>query len=133
MPRITGDDILKIALANPDVIVPPEALEALNSKKKRSKYGAERCEFDGIKFASKAEMRRYGELRLLELNHAISDLILQPVFQLAKRVKYKGDFQYKENGKIVVEDVKGFDPPTWKIKQKLFLEKYPDIELRVIR
>ena len=32
MARITGEDILKIALANPDVIVPLQALEAGKAK-----------------------------------------------------------------------------------------------------
>lgn len=45
MPKITGNDILKIALANPHVTVPPEALDALKPAK-RNKYGAVACEFN---------------------------------------------------------------------------------------
>ena len=133
MAKITGEDILKIALANPDVIVPPEALEAGKAKAGKSKYHNVRCEFMGIKFASKAESRRYGELRLLELNNEISQLEVQPVYLLTGGVKYKGDFQYTENGKTICEEVKGFETTSWKIKKRLFLELYPDIELRIIK
>ena len=138
MARITGEDILKIALANPDVIVPPEALEA-GKAKKRSKYGNVPCEFMGLKFASKAESRRYGELRLLELNKEISQLEAQPVYLLTGGVKYKGDFQYVENGKTICEDVKGGKKAGKGTQTRVFINKwkqvkelYPSIEFRII-
>jgi glutamine synthetase type III len=48
----------------------------------RSKYGAVRTEVDGITFASKAEARRYAELRLLEKAGEITKLQLQPKFDI---------------------------------------------------
>lgn len=142
MAKITGEDILKIALANPDVIVPPEALEATGKVKKRSKYGNVPCEFMGLKFASKAESRRYGELRLLELNKEISQLEVQPVYVLTGGVKYKGDFQYVENSKTICEDVKGMKKGKGKTRgtlTRVFINKwkqvqelYPSIEFRII-
>lgn len=36
-------------------------------------------------------------------------------------VKYVADFVYKENGKTIVEDVKGFKTPEYRIKKKLML------------
>ena len=101
--------------------------------KRQTKYRNVPTEFDGIKFASKAEMARYGELRLLEMAGQISDLECQPLFVLTAGVKYYADFRYVEDGKTVAEDVKGFETASWKIKKKLFLELYPDIELRVIK
>lgn len=101
--------------------------------KRQTKYRNVPAEFDGIKFASKAEMARYGELRLLEMAGQISDLECQPLFVLTAGVKYYADFRYVEDGKMVAEDVKGFETASWKIKKKLFLELYPDIELRVIK
>jgi len=138
--KITGEDILKIALANPDVIVPAEALETGKAKAGKSKYHNVRCEFMGIKFASKAESRRYGELRLLELNKEISQLEVQPVYVLTGGVKYKGDFQYTENGKTICEDVKGGSGKSGKGTQtRVFINKwkqvkelYPAIEFRII-
>ena len=68
MAKITGNDILKIALANPDVIVPRDALDAIKPTK-RNKFNAVKVDFDGLRFDSKAEMRVYGDYRLLELSH----------------------------------------------------------------
>ena len=142
MARITGEDILKIALANPDVIVPAEALETGKEKASKSKYHNVRCEWDGMKFDSKKEMARYADLRLLELTGHISQLKVQPVYILTAGVKYKGDFQYIENGKTICEDVKGMKKGKGKTRgtlTRVFINKwkqvqelYPSIEFRII-
>lgn len=128
MARITGEDILKIALANPDVIVPLQALEAGKAKAGKSKYNAVRCEFMGIKFASKAEMRRYGELRLLELSGQITGLEVQPKIELAAGVRYIGDFRYTENEQEIIEDTKGVRTQLFNLKWKQAKERYPTIK-----
>lgn len=67
---------------------------------------------DGILFASKKEMLRYLDLRLLERAGDIHDLVLQPAFktyiQGALFCTYTADFSYWINNKQVqiVEDVK---------------------------
>ncbi len=104
-----------------------------NAPSGRNKFNAVSVVFNGIRFDSKAEMARYGSLRLLELTNQISDLELQPVFELPGKVRYRADFKYVENGKTIVEDVKGFETASWKIKKKLFLETYPDLELRITK
>jgi hypothetical protein len=98
---------------------------------------------DGIRFASKAEARRYTELCLLEKANKISFLTLQPSYELqpayrlrGKRrqaVHYIGDFEYIENGNRVVEDVKGFETKDFKLKQKWFEFTHPNIELRIVK
>ena len=54
----------------------------------------------------------------------ISDLKLQVTFPLVVKekliCKYIADFTYTENGKQVVEDVKGFKDRIYKLKKKLF-------------
>lgn len=97
----------------------------------RNKFGAIKTEVDGIVFASKAEARRYGDLRLLEKSGQISGLTWQVPFELAPSVKYLGDkrakpplryvadFVYCENGVIVVEDCKGVLTSAFKIKRHL--------------
>lgn len=127
------DDVLKIALANPDVIVPPEALNG--GKAKKNKFNAVKCEWLGIKFDSKKEMARFGQLRLLELTGQITGLQLQPVFVLTAGVKYKADFRYTEDGKTVVEEIKGGKATQTRVflnkwKQAKFL--YPEIDFRLI-
>lgn len=101
---------------------------------KRNKFNAQRCEFNGLKFDSKAEMRRYGDLRLLELTGQISALEVQPVFELHAGVKYRGDFRYIENGQTIVEDVKSKPTATstFKMKWKQVKERYPTIDFRII-
>lgn len=138
MTTYTSADALFDSVDKPDQLIALNpALAAERGKKtgKRNKYNAQRCEFNGLKFASKAEMKRYGELRLLELTGQISDLEPQPVFVLTGKVKYRGDFRYIEQGKIIVEDVKGGKATAtalFKVKWKQVQELYPDIEFRLI-
>ena len=90
-----------------------------------SKYHAVPVEVDGIRFASKAEARRYRELRLLERGGAIADLILQPRYPVrvngVRICTYLADFTYRdcETGLYVTEDVKGVRTPVYKLKRKL--------------
>ena len=92
---------------------------------KRSKYGNKKTEVDGITFDSKAEARRYGELKLLERAGEIRSLELQPSFALEVNgvhvCRYIGDFRYVDmrDSSIVVEDVKGVETKEFRIKKKL--------------
>jgi len=92
--------------------------------KRGHKYGAVRTEVDGVKFASKAEARRYSELKLLERAGQIFGLQLQPPFRLEVGREcigiYKADFSYrdKRDGRTVVEDVKGFKTELYRWKKK---------------
>ena len=95
---------------------------------------------DGIVFASKAEMNRYAELRMFERAGIISELKRQPRFILQvaahkmRSIVYVADFRYleKSSGHVVVEDVKGHRTDIYKLKLKLFRERYPDIDFREI-
>ena len=49
-----------------------------------------------------------------------------------RKIDYVADFKYIENGKTIVEDVKGLQTDVFKIKHKLFEKKYPKLELRII-
>jgi len=90
-----------------------------------SKYGAQPTVVDGIRFASKAEARRYEELKLRERVGEISDLTLQPRYPLVvngeKVGTYVGDFRYTEAAtqQETVEDVKGVATPVYRLKKKL--------------
>jgi len=113
---------------------------------RRNKYGVspkkERT-YNGIVFDSKAEMRRYKELELLEKAGKIRDLQLQESWVLQEPFTYQGkkyraihyiaDFSYyDENGNYVVEDVKGRKTKEYQIKKKLFLKKYPNFIFREV-
>jgi len=89
-----------------------------------SKYRSIPQVVDGIRFASKAEARRYGELKLLERAGKIEALQLQPKFSLmvsnTKLGEYRADFAYfcKTQLRMVYEDVKGFRNPLFIWKKK---------------
>ncbi len=97
---------------------------------RRNKYGNQRVVVDGITFASKAEAKRYGELKLLERAGEILNLELQPKFALVgigatKICQYRADFAYQRtNGPLVVEDVKGMKTPVYRLKAKLFRDNF---------
>ena len=120
------------------------SVEEYRKLKKESKYKNKKVSVDGFTFDSIAEARRYEQLCLLENAGAISDLRLQPRYELQKpftdndggkhrAIFYVADFQYRENGLRVTEDVKGKATKEYLIKKKLFLFKYFDITFREIK
>lgn len=112
-----------------------------------SKYLNRKITVNGETFDSKKEYARWNELKLLQRTGKISDLQRQVKFVLipaqherfprysdktGKRLKdgirtleqevsYIADFVYKQDGKQIVEDTKGFRTPDYKIKKKLLL------------
>ncbi|SFJ54663.1 Protein of unknown function [Phyllobacterium sp. CL33Tsu] len=96
------------------------------SQAKPTKYGNEPVWIDGIRFESKAEGKRYCELKLLQAAGEITELELQPRFKLTVNgievCTYIGDFRYWHNHskKRVCEDVKGVSTPAFRLKAKLF-------------
>lgn len=82
-----------------------------NKIRKQSKFRNIKVKIGPFLFDSKAEARRYGELKILESGGLLKDLIAHPRFALQygklKR-HYEADFSYwdiKKN-QLVVEDVK---------------------------
>ena len=110
----------------------------------KSKYGNKKVTVDGYQFDSIAEARRYEQLRLMQKAGAISDLRLQPKYELQKAFKdfegktqraivYIADFSFNENGLRVAEDCKGAVTKEYAIKKKLFLFKYFDLTFREVK
>lgn len=111
-----------------------------------NKYKSKPITVDGYRFASKAEARRYGQLKLLKRAGRISELELQPKFMLQPKlmarngatitaITYTADFQYLEEGRVVVEDVKGgraTQTALFSVKWRLFQAIYPWIEARIV-
>ena len=102
----------------------------------RSKYGAVRTTIDNITFASKAEARRYSQLKMLEKAGQIRQLKIQPKYPLVFQVgagghrtanvgDYIADFWYLriERGVEypVIEDVKSKPTmtPVYRLKKKM--------------
>lgn len=100
----------------------------------RSKYRAKKTVVDGITFDSRKEADRYLVLKGMEDDGTIEGLRRQvryelvPAFDVDGRhyrpVYYVADFVYVENGKEVVEDVKGMRTDVYRLKSKLFARRY---------
>lgn len=110
---------------------------------RRGKYGNRPTTKAGYKFDSQAEARYYtGTLEPLARGGKITELAVHPKFILQESFKrngktvraiyYEADFSYRLDGKLVAIDIKGRRTPVFAIKEKLFLRRYPDIELLVI-
>lgn len=101
----------------------------------RSKYGAKKIAFEGETFDSKAELRRWLVLQLMERAGEITGLLRQVKYELIpaqrddygnvleRAVNYVADFQYidRRTHTVVVEDVKGVRTKDYIIKRKLML------------
>lgn len=115
-------------------------IEEANKKKPYTKYSNTKTTIDEITFDSKKESKRYSYLKLLERGKDISNLKLQVKYVLLesfidktgkhhREIYYVADFVYFDNKKNIeiVEDCKGFRTEIYKLKKKLLLYKYPEI------
>lgn len=92
----------------------------------KHKFKAVRSESDGFKFASKKELRRYLELKMLRKASEVLFFQMQTPFHLTGGVKYICDFQvFWANGDITFEDVKGMKTAMYILKKKQVQELYP--------
>tara|TARA_X000000950_G_scaffold109469_1_gene137956 strand:+ start:463 stop:798 length:336 start_codon:yes stop_codon:yes gene_type:complete len=110
-----------------------------------TKYRAIKTVVDGITFDSKKEAKRYSELKMMEKAGIIATLRLQPEFKCMVKGKkvctYKADFEYLmvdeegpdgQIGYYIVEDVKGFKTPVYRLKKKLVEACYPGTVIKEI-
>jgi hypothetical protein len=90
---------------------------------------------------SKREAIRCNELHALEAAGEISDLMIHPQYWFVingrqlkhpngRRVGYKSDFEYVENGMLVTEDVKGVVVRDWPLRRAVFKALFPNHHLR---
>jgi len=101
-----------------------------------------RVAVDNYKFDSQLEAEYYSMLKERKLEGTIKDLLIHPSYTLQdkftkngknyRKIYYSADFAFYDVAldKYRVIDVKGFETPVFKLKQKLFEYKYPyDLEL----
>ena len=108
-----------------------------------SKYHSRKITRNGITYDSVQEYKRHCELLLLEKAGAITELRRQeqiiliphqrepdtigvrggrkPGKVIERAVTYVADFTYKEDGKLVVEDTKGYRTKDYLLKRKMAL------------
>lgn len=133
---------------NPDEIMSLDDYRKFYSadvKAPRRKYHNVHTVIDKITFDSALEAEHYLMLKDRLERGEISDLVLQPVFILQDRFRYRGhiiravtyraDFMFTEleTGLKVVWDSKGKRLPIFNLKEKLFLKRYGEThDLRVV-
>ncbi len=92
----------------------------------KHKFKAIPTNYDGIKFGSKKEQKRYAQLILLEKSGELLFFLRQVPFHLPGNVKYVCDFMcFWKDGSVTIEDVKGFKTEMYKAKKKIVEATYP--------
>jgi len=93
-----------------------------------NKYFAKKTLAFGLKFDSKWEAERWGQLKAMERAGVVTELERQIKYELSvndiKICDYIADFRYlqqEEDGfsKLIVEDAKGVLTPEFKLKKKM--------------
>lgn len=101
----------------------PQLAGVSETSQKVSKYRNKKVTVGDNTFDSLAEARRWQELVILHDAGAISGLQRQVKYEIKVNGRhicfYVADFVYNENGKAVVEDVKGVRTPVYQLKKKL--------------
>jgi len=99
---------------------------------KASKYHNRKTTYQGVRFDSQKEAKRYQELQWMQQAGLIQDLELQPRYDLIvnghKLGFYRGDFRYKDvaTDSVILEDVKSPATGTavYRLKKKLVKALY---------
>lgn len=124
--------------------VPVEFADAPALKKRLEKYGRIKKQVEDIVFDSTLEAEAFMVLRLWYAAGLMRGFGLQPAFVLHegfrdasgkwhRAVKYIADFSFTRptDDREVVIDVKGIKTPAFRIKEKMFRAKFPDIDLQI--
>tara|TARA_R100000353_G_scaffold155834_1_gene114785 strand:- start:2227 stop:2616 length:390 start_codon:yes stop_codon:yes gene_type:complete len=96
---------------------------------KSLKYKAKKVKLDGYTFDSQAEAKHYWHTLKPKLERGeITHLEVHPSYEIVidgeKICKYMADFRYFTGKKRIVEDVKGFKTPVYRLKKKLVEATY---------
>ena len=111
--------------------------------KKTPKFKNKKVEADGYKFDSAAERDYYYKLKHQKLVGEILDFELQPKYTLQfgfkhekygtiRAIEYTADFVVEKVDGFFIVDVKGMATAKALVFRKLFLKRFPDIDLKWI-
>lgn len=105
----------------------------------KPKYNARKTIIGNLKFDSKKEAEYYLKLKAKRINGEINWIKLQPEFLIlrgftlengerTKGIRYVADFEVEyADGHREIIDVKGVKTEAYKIKKKMLLDMYPNI------
>lgn len=108
-----------------------------------SKFGNKKTTVDGITFDSRMESNFYLFCKQLKAEGKIYDFEMQKAYEIFpsfkkngktwRKIEYVADFIIHHfDNKVEIIDVKGVETDVFKIKQKLFEYKYPELELQTV-
>lgn len=122
------------------------ALPSMGTEKEvRGKFGSLKITVNGIQFDSIMESRYYIHLLMLLEDKKIKSFERQVTIELQPKfkdfsgktilpIRYIADFIITHNdGSKTVIDVKGVETPEFKLKKKMFMFKYPDVQFLCVR
>jgi hypothetical protein len=100
----------------------------------RHKFNAKRTEYNGRKYASKAEARFAAKLHERQKAGEVIGWAEQVPWYLPGGIRYVLDFLvFESDGSVRAVEIKGFQTPTWKLKAKLMAEAYPWLPIEIVR
>lgn len=110
-----------------------------------SKYGAKKVSVDGFIFDNRAEASYYIYLQKLKSKGIVKEFLMQKSYVLLEKfshpgtgeiirsIKYILDFEvYYSDGHVEIVDVKGMQTEAFKLKAKLFMNRYK-IPLKLVK
>ena len=107
---------------------------------KKPKYRNNRIKVDGFLFDSQLEANYYSDLKIQLRAGIIKGFCRQAHFILTtggnglEPMEYIADFVvFNLDGTTEIIDTKGFETDLFKAKQKVFADKYPKLELSVVK
>ena len=133
-PDIAVVDYDNSSIRDTELIVVPR-----EEHKRTNKWGNRKTEVGGITFDSKLESDVYRVLTLMRMQNMVGSMFLQQRFvlqagfyadfhrRMVQPIVYVADFFYfdiKDNIWVVL-DAKGVKTAVFRIKEKMFLKKYP--------
>ena len=116
--------------------------ESKESKKpkRKSKYHSRKTKVDGFSFDSVMEADFYCKLKLMTKAKQIRGFCRQARFVILegqngeKGSEYVTDFVvFLNDGTYEIIDVKGMETQVFKLKMKAFAEKYPKLDLTILK
>jgi hypothetical protein len=131
------------------IYIPEEEFKQLgltNSKpmkkksEKKSKYHSRKTKVDGFTFDSTKEAEFYCKLKLMTKAKKIKGFCRQARFVIVegqngeKGSEYVTDFIiFYNDGTYEIIDVKGMETQVFKLKMKAFSEKYPKLDITILK
>lgn len=115
----------------------PQPSGTLATSQPRNKYRAVRTQVAGIWFDSKREAAHYDGYRLQEIAGAISQLRVHTRWPLVVNGvdcgAYESDFDFIQDGRMVIVDVKGEATEAYRLKKKIWEAIYKPLSITELR